>query len=189
MFQASDTVRRNYLFASCRFVLVLWFQMASPYSSFKSGFTLLEVILALLIASLVITIAIPSLTGVLEGSKMQNTFSDFDAMVQEARSRSVEEARNYVIVWGRDKDVVLRPEDPANKNEAAGLQKRKIEKWETLELHLPAALTEKGMMPDAIWTFWSTGVCEPAEVRFKGTDGAWSAVYNPFTVQAEVNYD
>ena len=163
--------------------------MACHYSSSESGFTLLEVILALLIASLVITLAIPSLSGVLEGSNVQNSFSDFDKMVQEAHSRSVEEGRNYVIVWGRDRTVLLRPEEIANKEGDEGLQSWKIEKGDTLELNLPAALTPKGTTPDAIWTFWSSGICEPAEVRYKGAEGAWSAVYNPFTVQAEVNYD
>ena len=150
---------------------------------------MLEIILALLIAALVMTVAIPSLTGVLGGSKVHDSFADFDALAQEAHVRSVEEGRNYVIVWGREKTVRLRPEEPANKGEAEGVQTRKIEKGEALELHLPAALTEKGSTPDAIWTFWSTGTCEPAEVRHKGATGAWSATYNPFTVQAEVSYE
>ena len=154
----------------------------------KSGFTLLEVLLAILIAALVIAVAIPSLTGAFEGSKEQGSFTGFDALVQEAHARSVEQQRNYVLVWGRDKMVLLRPEDPT-KDEAEGLQMWKIKKGETLELHLPAALTDKGATPDAIWTFWSTGVCEPAEIRFKGAEGAWSAVYSPFTVQAEVRYE
>lgn len=148
----------------------------------------MEVVLALLIAALMLTLAIPSLTGAFEGSKAQKSFADFDAMVQEAHSRSVEEARNYVIVWGRD-TAVLRPEESTDKGEAEGLQKRKIEKEESLELHLPAALLSKGATPDAIWTFWANGVCEPAEVHYKGPAGAWSAVYNPFTVQAEVTYE
>ncbi|MCX6968418.1 MAG: type II secretion system protein [Verrucomicrobia bacterium] len=163
--------------------------MARPFSSLKTGFTLLEVILALLIAALVITVAIPSLTGVLKGSPKHDSFADFDAMVQEAHDRSVEEGRNYVMVWGREKTVRLRPEEPANQSEAEGIQTRNIQKGETLELHLPAALTEKGATPDAIWTFWSSGVCEPAEIRAQGIKGGWRAVYNPFTIQAEVHYE
>ncbi|MEI6561762.1 MAG: type II secretion system protein [Verrucomicrobiota bacterium] len=164
--------------------------MASALSRFntKAGFTLLEVILAILIAALVITVAIPSLTGVFEGSKAQGAFTTFDSMVQEARTRSMEEERNYVLVWGRDKTVLLRPEEPG-KDEMEGLPMWKIQKGEALELHLPAALTEKGATPDAIWTFWSNGVCEPAEIRYKGAEGAWSALYNPFTVQGEVRYE
>ena len=160
------------------------------HSSPESGFTLLEIILALLIATLVITVAIPSLNRAMEGSKDEDSFTSFDEMVQEARARSIQESRNYVLVWGAKKTICLRPEEAANPQEAEGLQTRVIEKEETLELHLPAALTEKGVTPDAIWTFWSNGICEPAEIRYKRDGGAaWSAVYNPFTVQAEVSHD
>ena len=163
-------------------------RMACFYSK-KSGFTLLEVSLAILIALILMAVAIPSLTGALGESKDHNVFLAFDAMAQEARSRSLEEQRNYVIVWGRDRAVLMRPETPAGPDEAEGLCRWKIEKQEALELHLPAALTDKGMTPDAIWTFWANGICEPAEIRYKGAAGKWSAVYNPFTVQAEVRYE
>jgi len=157
--------------------------------SSKAGFTLLEIILAILIAVVVMAVAIPSLTGVLGGSKAQSSFSDFDAMVQEARTLSLAQERNYVIVWGRDKEVLMRPETPADRAEALGLRKWTIEKDETLELELPAALPAKGGKPDAIWTFWANGICEPAEVRYQGAAGKWKARYNPFTVQAEVEYE
>jgi hypothetical protein len=65
----------------------------------------------------------------------------------------------------------------------------RIARDELLELHLPAALNAKGAVPEAIWTFWTNGVCEPAEVRYKGAAGAWSATYNPFTGQPEVHYE
>ena len=56
----------------------------------KAGFTLLEISLAILIAVVIMAMAIPSLTAALEGSKAQKVFDNFDAMAQEARSRSVE---------------------------------------------------------------------------------------------------
>ena len=155
----------------------------------KAGFTLLEISLAILIAVVIMAMAIPSLTAALEGSKTQKVFDNFDAMAQEARSRSVEEQRNYVIVWGREREVLIRPESPANLAEAKGIKRWKIDKEEKLELHLPAALMAKGITPEAIWTFWPNGVCEPAEVRYTGAAGKWSATYNPFTVQAEVSYE
>ena len=163
--------------------------MRRHFPSLTAGFTLLEIILAVLIASIVMALAVPSLTGALGTTKAQSVFLEFDRMVQQARARSVEEARDYVIVWGRDGVVLMRPESPATKDEGEGMQQWKIEKSDKLELHLTAALLDKGTTPDAIWTFWSNGVCEPAEVRYKGTTGAWTAVYNPFTVQAEVRYE
>ena len=155
----------------------------------QSGFTLLEISLAIMIAVVILAVAIPSLSAVLGKSKAESSFLAFDQMVQEARERAQTEQRNYVIVWGRDRWVLMRPEQPANRAEAEGLRQWRIAKDETLELHLPAALTAKGATPDAIWTFWTNGVCEPAEVRYKGAAGQWAATYNPFTAQAEVTYE
>ncbi|XHR27277.1 MAG: Tfp pilus assembly protein FimT/FimU [Chthoniobacteraceae bacterium] len=155
----------------------------------KSGFTLLEVILALLIAVGIMAVSIPSITSALNGSRAQKAFEGLDAMVQEARNHSREEGRNYVIVWGRDRVIRMRPEAPANREESEGIQRRNITRNDQWTLHLPAALTPRGTEPDAIWTFWASGVCEPARVDYKGGEGVWSATYNPFTAQAEVRYE
>lgn len=163
--------------------------MTRPSAHSQSGFTLLEISLSILIAVVIMAVAIPSLSGVLGKSKAESTFAAFDQMVQEARARAQAEERNYVIVWGRDRWVLMRPEEPANRSEAEGVSQWRIAREELLELHLPAALNAKGATPEAIWTFWTNGVCEPAEVRYKGAAGAWSATYNPFTVQAEVRYE
>ena len=163
--------------------------MPFPHSISKSGFTLLEIILAILIALMVMAVAVPSITTALGESPSRKAFATLDGMVQEAHSRSVGEQRNYVLVWGRDGSVLLRPETPANRVEAEGLQRWKIPKTETLSLRLPAALPAQGSTPEAVWTFWAAGACEPAEVHYKGSAGAWSASYNPFSVQAEVRYE
>ncbi len=163
--------------------------MSYRHRQFQSGFTLLEISLAIAIALIVMAVAIPSVTSALGGSPAQRAFTDFDAMVQEARDRSREQGRNYVIIWGREKVVLLRPEEPANRTEAEGLKRWKMAAEGELELRLPAALTARGTAPDAIWTFWADGVCEPAEVRYKGAGGKWLAVYSPFTAQAEVHYE
>ncbi len=157
--------------------------------SSRHGFTLLEIILALLIAVIVIAVSIPSVTSALNGSPLQKDFEAFDAMAREAHQRSVAERRNYVLVWGREGLVRMRPEAPENREEAEGLQRREIAKDEKLVLHLPAALLSRGQEPDAIWTFWADGVCEPARVEYKGRAGAWTAVYAPFTAVAEVRYE
>lgn len=154
-----------------------------------SGFTLLEVILALFIAMMVIAVAVPAVTDPLRKSHGRQTFERLDGMVQEARKRSHAEGRNYLIVWGRDGAVLMRPEAPASRAEAEGIQRYKLERNEKLELRLPAALMPKGETPDAIWTFWADGASEPAEVRYEGGGEKWTALYNPFTGQAEVSYE
>ncbi len=152
------------------------------------GFTLLEVMLALLVALAVIAVSVPSITAALSKPPAQAAFESFDAMVQEARSRSHEEGRSYVIVWGRDQLIRLRPEEPASRAEANGIRQWDQHTAGEVTLRLPAALL-RGKTPDAIWTFWPNGACEPAELHYKMTNAKWTALYNPFTARAEVNYD
>ena len=161
--------------------------MQKLYYHFRIGFTLLEVLLALLIAVTIMAVSIPSVTSALNGSRSQKAFMHFDAMVQEARTHSQKERRNYVIVWGRDHLVRMRPEMAAHSEESKGTLYEGTTK--DLKLYLPAALLPKGKEPDAIWTFWANGVCEPARVEYKGPEGAWSAIYDPFTARAEVRYE
>lgn len=154
-----------------------------------AGFTLLEMCVVLMLVIMLILMAIPSLRGVLEGNQSQNSFTSFDEMVQDAHSRAIAEHRAYVLMWS-PKKVILRPDSPMNDAEAAGLRAIEITKDDVLNLFLPASLAErKGKITAAIWTFWPVGVCEPATIQYKGKRGHWKATYNPFTVQAETNYD
>ena len=159
--------------------------MRRPFP-FPPGFTLVEVCLALAIALVMMAAALPGVTAALEKREAPEAFNALDAMAQEAHARSVAEGRNYVLVWDRAKSVRMRPESPANRAEAEGKRQWQITRNATLTLHLPAALTPKGTTPDAIWTFWADGFCEPAEIQFRGNAEKWTAVYNPFTVEAEV---
>lgn len=140
--------------------------------------------MAIFIALLVMSVAIPSLTGALQQNRGQKSFEAFDSLVQEARTRSLTERKPYVLVWTRKK-IVLRPED-AGKEGVQGVRSLDLSHDEPLTLDLTAALVKK---PEAIWTFWPSGACEPATVYFRGKKARWTAVYNPFTAEAAVRYD
>ncbi|XHR29308.1 MAG: Tfp pilus assembly protein FimT/FimU [Chthoniobacteraceae bacterium] len=154
----------------------------------QNGFTLLEVMLALLVALTVIAVSVPSVAAALSKPPAQAAFEQFDRLVQEARDRSHAEGRNYVIVWGSDRVIRVRPEETGSRAEGKGVRQWKQTDGRTLELEFPAALLQ-GKTPDAIWTFWADGACEPARVRYKNGNAKWTALYNPFTARAEVNYD
>jgi hypothetical protein len=53
----------------------------------------------------------------------------------------------------------------------------------TIALRLPATLEKN---PPAQWIFWPSGACEPANVRFKGSDGSWEVNYAPLTARPEI---
>lgn len=159
-----------------------------PHVTMSRGFTLLEICIAMAIAALVVTAAIPSLQGVLNGDQKDGKFSDFDSLVQEAHRLSVTEKRAYLLVW-TPKYVKLRPDDVPDadmKNTEGSEREWAFEPDEKLRLFLTAALTPN---PEAVWTFWPNGTCEPADVEFKGPSGNWTARYNPFTIKADVTYE
>jgi hypothetical protein len=148
-----------------------------------SGFTLLEVCLAIFIGLLIIVAAVPSLSGLLDGQKGNETLNLFNGLVQEARTRSIEERRPYVLLWTKEGVVMQADGASAGEEEARTLT---LEDGDSLVLELPAALKKA---PEPIWTFWPSGACEPAKVVFRGQEGAWTAVYNPFTASAEVTHE
>jgi hypothetical protein len=58
-----------------------------------------------------------------------------------------------------------------------------LDKGQAYLLRLPATLEKN---PPAQWIFWPSGVCEPANVRFKGPDGSWEVNYSPLTARPEI---
>ena len=154
----------------------------------RSAFTLLEICLAIAIAFVVLAISVPSLRSALDEPPLQKSFAEFDALVRQARAQSAEERRNYLILFagprGREEAIILRPEETGG-----NLVRRELSPEERIHLHLDAALLPPGETPEAIWTFWSTGVNEPATVRYQGPAGRWTATYSPFNARAEVKYE
>jgi prepilin-type N-terminal cleavage/methylation domain-containing protein len=149
------------------------------------AFTLIEIIIAVAILTVVLLMAVPSLSGVLADRRLRASLDRFNNLVRQAQERSVAEHRAYLIVWG-DKDVIVQPEAFARDEEKKAVATFALERGTVLTLTLPAALTSK---PASEWIFWPTGTCEPAIVRFAGRAGTWTANYSPLTGHGELaNY-
>ena len=149
------------------------------------GFTLVEIIIAVAILSVVLLMAVPSLSGVIADRKLRASLDQFNHLVREAQERSVNEHRAYLIVWS-DKEVFVQPEAFARDEEKKPTATFALEHGSALTLTLPAALFSK---PAGEWIFWPTGTCEPATIRFEGRAGTWTANYSPLTGNGELkNY-
>jgi prepilin-type N-terminal cleavage/methylation domain-containing protein len=156
----------------------------------RDGFTLLEILLAVFISLMVVTIAVPSVSGLLAEQRMKRSFEAFDALVQDARRLSVKERRAYRIVWGPGA-LTLEPadvgeweeDDDSNETETVELQ---IGEDEEFAINFPAALLPS---PPAEWVFWPNGTCEPAVITFNGPSGNWQATYHPLTGNPEFRTD
>ena len=151
----------------------------------SGAFTLIEIIIAVAIMAVVLSMAVPSLEGVYADRELRASLDGFNKLVRQAQERSVSEHRPYLIVWG-DKDVVVQPEAFMKDEEKTPVATFAVAHGSALTLKLPAALRSK---PAGEWIFWPTGTCEPAVVEFTGREGTWTANYSPLTGHAELtNY-
>src|SRR5215831_10350333 len=122
------------------------------------AFTLVEMIIAVAILSVVLMMAVPSLSGVIADRKLRASLDQFNNLVRQAQERSVNERRSYLLVWGKS-EVVVQPETFTKDEEKNPVARFALERGTTLALTLPAALTKN---PAGQWIFWPTGTCEPA---------------------------
>lgn len=147
-----------------------------------AGFTLLELAVAIFIMVIILMLAVPTLDGVLADRRLRRSLDAFNGVVRQAQQRSVTERRSYLITWDEGK-VGLRPEGLMEGEDDEPEPLMTLSRSESLKFSFPAAIMED---PPAEWVFWPTGNCEPAVVRYRGKDGAWTASYSPLTGRAEV---
>lgn len=149
----------------------------------NQAFTLIEIAIVVFIMLLMLTIAVPSLNGVLADRRLRRSFDDLNNLVRKAQEQSVAERRPYLIAWDKDR-LVLRPEASVKGDEGPAPTVLRLQNGDAFLLRLPAALTED---PPAEWIFWPSGICEPAVVSFKGVNGSWTAKYSALTARAELS--
>lgn len=147
-----------------------------------AGFTLIELAIAIVILLILMTLAVPSMSGVMADRRLRRSLDLFNGIVREAQQRSVLERRPYLIIWDKDK-IGLRAEALNRGENPEPEMKWKLPRGESLKVKFPAALVEA---PPPEWIFWPSGNCEPAEVTFRGQDGTWTSNYSALTGRSEI---
>ncbi|MGH8092141.1 MAG: pilus assembly FimT family protein [Chthoniobacterales bacterium] len=148
----------------------------------RRAFTLIELAISVFILALLLLLALPSVSGVLADRRLKQSLDAMNRIVRMAQERSVHERRSYVIEWEK-RAVVLRPQSPADGDPDGPTARLSLQKGQAYTLRLPAAL-EKG--PFSQWTFWPSGACEPAVVRYQGPAGYWEVNYSPLTGRPQI---
>lgn len=147
------------------------------------AFTLIEVVISVFILMLLIMLAVPSVTGVMADRRLRHSLDIFNSLVYQAQERSLGEHRPYLLVWTTNA-VELRPEITVKGDDAKPAATLPIARGESFQLKLPSALTKD---PPPEWIFWPSGTCEPAEVKYTGRDGTWSATYSPLSARSQLS--
>jgi type II secretory pathway pseudopilin PulG len=147
-----------------------------------TGFTLIEMAVAVVILMLLMMLAVPSMSGVMADRRLRRSLDEFNVIVREAQERSVTEHRPFLIVSEKGK-LGLRAEGLQRGESPEPMVKWKLAKDESLKIDFPAALMED---PPAEWIFWASGNCEPAVVTYHGKNGTWTANYSALTARPEI---
>ena len=148
----------------------------------RAGFTLVELVIAVLIMAILMMLAVPSLEGVLADRRLRRTLDGFNKIVREAQERSIAERRAYLIVWF-DGKVGLRAEGLERDEPPEPMVKMTLARNESLKVSFPAALMED---PPPQWIFWPSGNCEPAVVSYQGKNGKWTSSYSALTARGDI---
>lgn len=151
----------------------------------QAGFTLIEIMLSIVMGVMIVLLAVPSIEGLFTQRDIEAAFERLDHLAREAQRLALEERRAYVLAWV-DEEVIVRPEvlrDEEGEDFAA--DRMPIQNDESWAIEFPAALEKK---PASVWTFWPSGTCEPARVRWSGKHGTWTATYEPLTARALLEY-
>jgi prepilin-type N-terminal cleavage/methylation domain-containing protein len=148
----------------------------------RHGFTLLEIVIALVIALMLLTLAVPGITSLLRERELMSTFESFDEMVHRAQERAVGEGRGYRIVFS-ETGAILEPSDPREEDAGAEVEQYAIGEKETLTVKRIAAMVKQ---PPAEWPFWRSGCAEPVEVTYTSAAGSWTAEYDALTVRGKL---
>jgi type II secretory pathway pseudopilin PulG len=148
----------------------------------RRGFTILEIMLAVLIAMLITMLAVPSIGGFMADQRTRRSFDALDGLVRSAVEHSVTEKQPYLIAW--TKDAVILTTSARMEDENAGdavVDSLPIAEGDEYTVTFPYALEKE---PEYLWTFWPSGTCEAAVISYKGRNGSWTVRYNPLTVHA-----
>ena len=102
----------------------------------RNGFTLIEMVIAIVILMVILLLAVPSVTGVLADRRLRRSFDDMNRLVRQAQEFSIVERRPYLIVW-RDKQFALRPEGFLKGESRSPIATVKFSKGESYTTLLP----------------------------------------------------
>lgn len=147
----------------------------------RSGFTLLEIMLAITIGVLIMALAVPSVSGLMEEQRARRSFDAFEGLVRQARQRAMQTRLPSRLLLEKGQIVLQSDAVSADKSVEPAVS-FPIGEEEQYSFQFPAALDPA---PTAVWTFWPTGGCEPAVISYLGPEAKWTATYNALTTQPD----
>ncbi|MEO8350657.1 MAG: prepilin-type N-terminal cleavage/methylation domain-containing protein [Chthoniobacteraceae bacterium] len=143
----------------------------------RTGFTLLEVMLAVAVILMMLLIAVPSMQGIFAEDEIRKSYDEFTKFALEAQDAAISGKHSVMLMWEKD-GIVQVPDASMTPEEEEALPFLRYPENGTITLERPAALLKKAPVE---WTFWRSGACEPVRIIYEAEDGHWIAEFEPLT--------
>lgn len=170
------------------------------------GFTIIELMVAVMVGLMMLGLAVPSVRGVLEEQRLREKMASFEEVVRRAAAQAASAKREVRLIWFEDGVRALTDWAAPRAGEEAGSgllqgtgQNARAEqdagvgepvfyavgKGEWLSLVRVAAREER---PLSEWSFWPSGIREPVEVYYEGPLGKWALRFSALVPDPETVY-
>ena len=164
------------------------------------GFTIIELMVAVMVGLMMLGLAVPSVRGVLEEQRLREKMASFEDVVRRAAAQAVSAKREVRLIWFEDGVRALTDWSAPKAGEESGLPQREeqaedagggesvfyaVGKGEWLSLVRVAAREER---PLSQWSFWPSGIREPVEVYYEGPLGKWALRFSALVPDPETVY-
>lgn len=148
------------------------------------GFTLIEILVALFIVSLILAFVIPKAGNLLLQQQIRGTARKLELFAKTARTSALSEQQPYRLFFEKNSFVVepLAKDQKENKDSFratyrlpgevfAQTRSWEEESWEKID--------------QLNWIFQPTGICEPLHFRFSKKDAWLEMEFNPLTASSQ----
>ncbi len=165
----------------------------------RAGFTIIELMVAVMVGLMMLGLAVPSMRGVLEEQRLREKLASFEEVVRRSAALASKSKKEVRLIWFKDGLRALTGWDQLQQPGPVG---NEVPRWEqgsggeesvffavgedeALSL---SRLAARSANPLSEWSFWPSGTREPVEIYYEGPLGKWGLRFSALVPDPEIVY-
>lgn len=165
----------------------------------RAGFTIIELMVAVMVGLMMLGLAVPSMRGVLDEQRLREKLASFEDVVRRSAALASKSKKEVRLIWFKDGlraltdwDQFQQPgpvgnEAPRWEQGAGGEESVFFAVGEDEALSL-SRLAARNANPLSEWSFWPSGIREPVEIYYEGPLGKWGLRFSALVPDPEIVY-
>jgi hypothetical protein len=165
----------------------------------SAGFTIIELMVAVMVGLMMLGLAVPSMRGVLEEQRLREKLASFEDVVRRSAALAAKSKKEVRLIWFKDGLRALTdwdslqqagPDGPGAPQSEQGAGDEEsvffaVGEDEALSL---SRLAARNANPLSEWSFWPSGIREPVEIYYEGPLGKWGLRFSALVPDPEIVY-